>query len=209
MDKKINENSLNLSYLKYKVAISGAAETGLCPPDALEKTEAIGRELARRGVVVVTGATTGAPLWAAKAAKEAGGIVIGISPAATEYEHIHNYKLPTDWHDLIMYTGFGYSGRNLFFTRSADAVITVCGRIGTLNEFTDAFEDAKPQGVLLDAGGTTNLIPEVIEKAHRGPGKIVFEKDPEKLVDRLIALIEAEKQGTAGVNLAIHAKEIS
>ena len=87
--------------------------------------------------VTVTGATTGAPFWAAKGAKEAGGIVIGISPASTKREHVKTYGLPVEYHDLIIYTGFGYAGRNLLFTRSADAVITVAGRIGTLNEFTD------------------------------------------------------------------------
>ena len=60
-----------------------------------------------------------------------------------------------DYHDLIIYTGFDYSGRNLLLVRSADAVIEVCGRIGTLNEFTIAFEDQKPVGVLEHCGGTS------------------------------------------------------
>ena len=84
--------------------------------------------------------------------------MIGISPAATKHEHVETYQLPLDYHDLIIYIGCGYSGRNLIFTRAADAVITVGGRIGTFNEFTDAFEDSKPQGVLLGTGGTTEMI---------------------------------------------------
>lgn len=179
---------------KFKIAISGAAETGHCALDAMEKTETIGRLIAKKGLVLVTGATTGAPYWAAKAAKENGGIVVGISPASTRAEHVGYYNLPTDYHDLIIYTGFGYSGRNLLFTRSADAVITVCGRIGTLNEFTDAFEDGKVQGVLLESGGTTDLIEGIISKANRGPGKIVFDKDPERLVEKLVAALEAEEK---------------
>ena len=47
--------------LKYTVAISGAAETGHCSPDAMEKTEELGRLIAERGMILVTGATTGAP----------------------------------------------------------------------------------------------------------------------------------------------------
>ena len=179
--------------LKYKIAISGAAETGFMSANAMPQVEMLGRLIAEHGMVTVTGATTGAPYWAAKGAKEAGGIVIGISPAATKAEHVNVYKLPVDYHDLIIYTGFGYSGRNLLFTRSADAVITVGGRIGTLNEFTDAFEDQKPQGVLLGEGGTTEDIKKILEDAHRGMGKVVFETDPAKLFDKVMAMVEKEE----------------
>jgi len=193
-----------MSYdLKFKIAVSGAAETGHCPPDAMAKTEEIGRLIARRGFVLVTGATTGAPFWAAKGAKEAGGIVVGISPAATKAEHIEKYNLPVDYHDLIIYTGHGYSGRNLLLTRSADAVITVCGRIGTLNEFTDAFEDDKPQGVLAESGGTTDLIPEILEKAHRGRGQVVFEKDPTILIEKIAELLEEGEKSLRSSDLAV------
>ncbi len=89
-------------HLKYKICVSGAAETGHCAPDAFEKTMALGRLIAKRNLILVTGATTGAPLWAARAAKEAGGIVIGISPAASRAHHINTYHLPVEYHDLII-----------------------------------------------------------------------------------------------------------
>lgn len=181
-----------LDHLKYKVCISGAAETGHCGEGALEKAELLGRLVAEHNMILVTGATVGVPYWAAKGAKEAGGIVIGISPAASKAHHLNTYRLPLDYHDLIIYTGFGYSGRNLLLTRSSDAVIMVCGRMGTLNEFTTAFEDQKPQGVLLGSGGLADMTPTIIEKAHRGPGKIVFERDPARLLDKVIELVETE-----------------
>ena len=178
---------------KYKICISGAAETGHCAPDALEKAEALGKEIAKQGMVTVTGATTGVPYWAAKGAKEEGGIVIGLSPAKDEADHISKYKLPTDYHDLIIYTGFEFSGRNLLLTRSADAIITLCGRMGTLNEFTIAFEDEKPQGVLTGTGGTADLVEQIIKESHRGPGKVVFASDPKELLEKLMPLIEDHK----------------
>lgn len=179
---------------KYKICVSGAAETGHCAPDALEKAEELGREIARRGMVLVTGATTGMPYWSAKGAKEAGGIVIGLSPAISEEQHVKKYQLPLDYHDLIIYTGFDYSGRNLLLTKSADAVITVCGRMGTLNEFTIAFEDGKPQGVFQGTGGTVDLVEDIIAKSHRGMGKVVFADNPKDLLDKLMPLIEEEKR---------------
>ncbi len=181
-------------HLKYKICVSGAAETGHCAIDALEKAEQIGRVIAEAGMVLVTGATTGIPYWSAKGAKEAGGMVIGLSPAASEAAHIRSYKLPTDYHDVIVYTGFDYAGRNLLLTRSADAIINICGRLGTLNEFTIAFEDKKPIGVLTGTGGMADMLKEIVEKSHRGPGKVIYDTDPEKLVSKLIDAIEKEKE---------------
>lgn len=193
MKRKIS--SLNpRHHLKYKICISGAAETGHCAIDALEKSEQIGRAIAEEGMVLVTGATTGTPYWAAKGAKEAGGIVIGLSPAASESAHIKSYRLPVDYHDLIVYTGFDYAGRNLLLTRSSDAVITICGRMGTLNEFTIAFEDNKPIGVLTGTGGMADELKDIVAKAHRGPGKVVFDSDPKRLLEKVVALIEKDKK---------------
>jgi len=180
-------------HLKYKICVSGAAETGLCSVNALELARELGREIVRQNGVCVTGATTGIPYWAAIGAKEAGGISIGISPAYNEIDHVKHYKLPIDYFDLIMYTGFEYSGRNLLLTRSSDAIITVCGRIGTLNEFTIAFEDKKPIGVLEETGGMADHIREILDEAHRGYGKVVFDSDPKKLIEKVIALIDKDK----------------
>ena len=106
--------------------------------------------------------------------------------------HVKSYKLPTDQFDFIIFTGFEYSGRNLLLTRSADAVIVCCGRIGTLNEFTIAFEDNKPIGVLEGSGGMADEVRHIIDVGHRGKGKIVYDSDPARLVEKLIGLIKKE-----------------
>lgn len=176
--------------LKYTICISGAAETGHCAPDANRKAEDLGRAIAEHGIILTTGATTGIAYWAAKGAKEAGGMVIGLSPASSKEEHMEKYGLPIDYHDLIVYTGFNYSGRNLFLTRTSDAIIVICGRIGTLNEFTIGFEDGKPIGVLEGTGGMADMTREIIDKSHRGPGTVVFSSNPKELLEKVIALIE-------------------
>lgn len=186
-------DKVSSSYLKYKICVSGAARTDHCHEDVLEKSKELGREIIRQNGVVTTGATTGVPYWAAIGAKEEGGISIGFSPAVSEIAHVKTYKLPTDYFDIIVYTGFEYSGRNLLLTRASDAVIIVCGRLGTFNEFTIAFEDNKPIGVLTGTGGTADMIKEIVDKGHRGPGKIVYDSDPKNLVARLIVLIKEEK----------------
>ena len=186
------------THLKYKLCISGAAETGHCAPDALEKTKELGRQVILQGGVLVTGATTGAPYWAAIGAKEAGGFVIGVSPAASEIEHVKKYRLPIDYHDIIIHTGFGYSGRNLLLTRSADAILISCGRMGTLNEFTIGFEDQKIIGVLVQTGGIADEIEELLKKAHKGFGKVILEADPKNLVEKVIALVQKDKINDSG-----------
>ncbi|OGF87730.1 hypothetical protein A3B19_02060 [Candidatus Giovannonibacteria bacterium RIFCSPLOWO2_01_FULL_46_32] len=184
-------------HFKHKICVSGAAETGHCAPDALEKAKELGRWVAKNNAVLVNGATTGFPMWAAIGAKEAGGFTIGLSPASSEKEHIEAYQLPVDYMDIIIYTGFGYSGRNLLLTRTADAVIVGCGRWGTINEFTIALEDGKPIGVLDGSGGSTEVIKDIIAKSERGPGNIVYDPDPKHLVEKVLELVKKEK--TIGV----------
>jgi len=197
---------LEQSYLKYKICVSGSADTTYCGPDTYDKTKEIGKQIVLHNGVVVTGATTGVPYWAAIGAKEAGGISIGISPAASELAHVKSYKLPTDYFDLIMYTGFDYSGRNLLLVRTTDAVIEVCGRMGTLNEFTIAFEDNKPIGVLEGCGGISQEIHNIIKLAHKGDGKVIYDTDPKALVERLIEIIDKEKIAPLPKYDYIHAK---
>ena len=196
-----NHNQASSSYLKYKLCVSGAAHTEHCTDDAFDKAKELGREIVRQNGVCVTGATIGVPYWAAIGAKEEGGISIGFSPAASEVAHVKTYKLPIDYFDVIVYTGFEYAGRNLLLTRASDGVIFVCGRLGTLNEFTIAFEDNKPIGILIGTGGAADMIQDIVAKGHRGPGKIVYDSDPKKLVERVIELIKKEKTGVATNNI--------
>jgi uncharacterized protein (TIGR00725 family) len=159
----------------------------------LDLAKELGREIARQGAVLVTGATTGFPFWAAMGAKEAGGISVGISPAASEREHVEVYKLPLDYMDLIIYTGFGYPGRDLLLTRSSDAVVLGCGRIGTIHEFTVAFEDKKPIGIFEGPWEMSAELEEIIAKGHRDNPKIVHDPDPKKVVAGVIALVKKDK----------------
>lgn len=184
---------LATSNLRYKIAVSGSAKNN-CAPGAFQKSRIIGQELAKRGVVLVTGATTDIPHWAAMGAKEEGGISIGLSPASSKREHERKYRLPNSYMDLIIYTGFDYSGRNLLMIRSADAAIFACGRVGTLNEFTIAFEDKKPIGILTGSGGITTEIESILDTSERGRHNVIFDDDPVRLVDKVLDLIKEHEK---------------
>ena len=74
--------------------------------------------------------------------------------------------------------------------KASDAVIEICGRVGTLNEFTIAFEDHKPIGILLKTGGVTDEIPNILKIAKRGKKYIIYDTDPTRLVRRLIKIVK-------------------
>jgi len=192
----MSDNNLCHTTFKYKICVSGSAKIDGFGEEALKFGEEVGKEIVRHNAVLVDGATTGFPFWAAKGAKEEGGVVVGFSPAATEREHITVYNLPTEHHDFIVYTGFNYSGRNLLLVRAADAVVFGPGRMGTLNEFTITFEDKKPIGILKGEWDTDETVELIIERSHRAPemeGKIVFAESPKELLDKLVKVIDAEK----------------
>ncbi len=180
-------------HLQIKLCVSGAAETGHCGVDAYDKGLELGRQIAKHNAVTVNGATTGFPLWAAMGAKEAGGYTIGFSPANSEREHIERYNLPVEYLDLIVYTGFGYPGRDLILTRSSDAVLFGCGRIGTIHEFTIAFEDQKPIGILEAGWETDEVLKSILANGHRPNDRIVFDTDPKALVERVVELVNKDK----------------
>lgn len=179
--------------MNYKIVVSGAAEISHCCQNIIELSKEIGREIARQKCILITGATTGAPYFAALGCKEANGFSIGFSPASSEAAHLKIYKLPTDVFDVIVYTGADYVGRNVIMTKSADGVVIVCGRMGTLHEFATAFEIQKPIGVLEGSGGTADKIRKIATGPYRGVKKIIYDRDPKTLIRKLITLIGKEK----------------
>lgn len=184
-------------YQRIKICVSGAAEISPCCLKIKELAKETGREIARQDCILLTGATTGVPYYAAQGFKEIENngrtVSIGFSPASSQKEHERVYRLPTDQFDLIVYTGFDYVGRNLILTKAADGVVIVCGRTGTLNEFTIAFENRMPIGVLEGSGGIADFIKEILRRGYRPKKKIVYDKDPKKLIQKLINLIKKEK----------------
>jgi uncharacterized protein (TIGR00725 family) len=93
---------------------------------AEECAEEVGRLLAGQGCVLVCGGRGEVMAAAARGAKQAGGTTIGILPGETPAD-------ANEWIDYAVATGVGHA-RNLAVVASADAVIAVGGRWGTLAE---------------------------------------------------------------------------
>ncbi len=178
--------------MNYSICVSGAA-AGDTVKTAHGLAERLGVAIAKSGHMTVTGATVGLPYYAARAAKEAGGVSIGFSPADSLREHMYKYRLPLGVYDFVSFTGMHYVGRDVFLVQSCDAVITVGGRFGSLHEFTTAFEKGKPCGILIGSGGTADLIPELLERINEKPkGIIIMDSDPERLVQKIVAALDKD-----------------
>jgi uncharacterized protein (TIGR00725 family) len=94
------------------------------------RAEEVGRLLAERGCVVVTGGLGEVMAAAARGAKSAGGTTIGILPG-------EGRGSGNEWLDHEVVTGMGHA-RNLAVAASGDAVIAVGGSWGTLAEIAFA-----------------------------------------------------------------------
>jgi uncharacterized protein (TIGR00725 family) len=105
----------------------------------------VGRLLAERGCTLVCGGLGGVMEAAARGAKDAGGVTIGILPGESRLD-------ANRWIDHAVATAIGHA-RNLAVVASGDAVIAVGGEWGTASEVALARKLGRPV-VLLGAGPT-------------------------------------------------------
>lgn len=176
--------------MKVKVGVMGSA--GEAAPgesgEALRaKAEALGRAVAARGCVLMTGGTTGLPHAAGAAAHEAGGLHVGISPAADAREHVERYALPLEGTDVLVYTGFGLKGRNVVLVRSCDVVLIFRGGMGTLNELTVAHDEGRVVGCLTGTGGVADEAERLLRVLpKRSSAVVIFDEEPARLLERCL-----------------------
>jgi hypothetical protein len=96
----------------------------------------------------------------------------------------------------VIYSGFGFKGRNVIAVRSSDIVLLFSGGIGTLNEFTIAYDEGKIIGLLQGTGGVADLAQTLLDRLPvRATGAVVIaDPNPEQLVDRCLARL-CEQRG--------------
>jgi uncharacterized protein (TIGR00725 family) len=115
------------------IAVIGA---GVCDAEVGAVAYEIGRLIARRGAVLVTGGLTGVMEAASRGARDAGGLVVGILPGLDPDSANSSV-------DVAIPTGMGQL-RNGLVVSSASAVIAVAGEWGTLSEIGFALKLRKP-----------------------------------------------------------------
>jgi hypothetical protein len=115
------------------VAVIGPSQAG---PKALAQAEAVGRELAKRGGILICGGHGGVMEAACRGASEAGGLTIGVLPE-------DDGRLANPYVQIPIVTGMG-PARNRIIVLTADAVIAIDGGYGTLTELGFALQAGRP-----------------------------------------------------------------
>ena len=182
--------------MKLRIGVMGSAQGPTIEnQENISKSIEIGHYIAKSNCILVNGACPGLPDEAAYGAHRSGGLVLGVSPAFSEKEHIEHYKSPKEYYDIILYTGLGLMERDIINIRSSDAIILLGGGIGTLNEFTVAYDEGKVVGVLIGSGGVSDHIPEILKICNRDQSEnIVFSEDPKELVKKVLEAIKKHPQ---------------
>lgn len=158
----------------------------MIPPEVFDRLYELGREIARRGYVLITGACPGLPHEAVKGAKSLGGVVVGVSPALNFEEHVVKFHSPVHGYDALIYTGSGLMGREIENIRSCDVVVFAGGRSGTLGEFAIAYDESKVIGILEGTDGITAHLQQIVSLVNKDTGAVVVcSHDPGELLDRL------------------------
>jgi hypothetical protein len=139
------------------VAVIGAREPSA---DHVSMAEEVGRALAQRGAVVVTGGLGGVMAAASRGAASAGGLTVGILPGLERHE-------ANEWVQVALPTGMGEL-RNGLVVRTVDAVIAVGGAYGTLSEIALALATGVPVVGLntwqIDRVESVDSVPEAVTR---------------------------------------------
>lgn len=169
--------------MRIQIGVMGSAG-GEIADEELDLARRVGRRIAERDCVIVTGACPGLPHAAVLGTHEAGGSSLGVSPARSREEHVQVFESPLDPYSAIVFTGSGLMGRETHNIHSSDFVLFLGGRSGTLGEFAIAYDEGKLIGVLRDSGGIANELTGIARLVRKDTGAVLIEEpDPERLVD--------------------------
>lgn len=128
------------------IRIGVIGQSGEIPAATCKLAEEIGREIASRGALLLTGGTSGVMEAVSRGAKQANGLVAGI---------LHGDTLDdaNEYIDVPITTGLSYDYRSLILIHSSDAIVMIAGANGTLGELSTAYLNRKPIVIVETSGG--------------------------------------------------------
>lgn len=181
-----------------KIGVFGSAY-GDFDPEVLKKSHEIGATIAKRGHIVITGGCPGIPHEAAIGAYKITGKTLAFSPARDIDEH-KAFGFPTDSTTEFIFIpkDYLYAGnraicakyRNVTSVAACDAAIFIGGRIGTLNEFTIAYDTGKIIGILDNSGGISHHVKLLVKDLNKKTdSKIIYSKEPKELVEKVLGVL--------------------
>ncbi|HID32343.1 MAG TPA: TIGR00725 family protein [bacterium (Candidatus Stahlbacteria)] len=116
--------------------IIGVIGGSSCSEEVFDVAYRVGRGIGERGGILICGGMSGVMEAACKGAREAGGMTVGVLPT-------NSTSSANPYVDIPIATGLG-EARNVIITRTADVLIAIDGRYGTLSEIAYALIFRKP-----------------------------------------------------------------
>lgn len=144
-----------------------------CDKNIYRIAEEVGKLIAEKGWILITGGLGGVMEAASKGAKEAGGITVGILPGFSKEDANKYIGIPIT-------TGLSHA-RNIIVARSADALIAISGGYGTLSEIAIALKLGKP---VIGIKTRTRVVP-----TWDNIKGIIKVNSPEEAVEKVMELV--------------------
>lgn len=114
----------------------GVIGEGEASHDTIELAYIVGKEIGRRGAILVCGGLGGVMEAACRGAKEGGGMTVGILPGGDPLD-------ANPYVDITIVTGLS-EWRNIIVVRSSQSIIAIRGGYGTLSEIALALKFGIP-----------------------------------------------------------------
>ena len=150
------------------IAVIGGSQPS---KEEAQLAEAVGRELAKQGAVLICGGLGGIMEAACKGASSEGGLTVGILPGDSRDTANPYVQIP-------IATGMGYA-RNMAVAKSGQAVIAIGGNYGTLSEISYALQNGTP---------VIGLNTWSLSKNGRQDSSIIIVNSPAEAVNKALSL---------------------
>ena len=151
------------------VAIIGGSQ---CTAQEAKLAKEVGRELAKRGAILLCGGLGRIMEAACKGASLEGGVTIGILPGG-------NRQAANPFVQIPIVTNLG-EARNVVIVKSAEAVIAIGGGYGTLSEIGHALRNGLP---------IVGLNTWRLSRNDQPNTSIIYVQNPIEAVDMALSLI--------------------
>ncbi len=173
---------------KYQIAIIGYAGLEEYPvgtkikPEVFDYAYELGKLVAQQGWSVITGGKSGVMEAANRGCKEAGGISIGVVTGDKRFT-------ANDYVDVEVLPGMFNCGEEMALITMCDAVIMLGGGMGTLQELTIVYRQAKPIFSIRNLGGWSERLEQFSELDERDKARIDYSESTAELLQKLISAI--------------------
>ena len=148
-----------------------------CTDNVEQIAHKLGKKLAKVAHVLISGGLKGTMKAVCKGFKQSGGLTVGIIPS-------YDKDTANEFVDIVIPTGLGLA-RNTLVAASADVVIALPGKAGTLSEIAYALQFGIPV-ISLDSWDIPGVIrAETVEEAVRMARQILGSRKTSKQIKEL------------------------